>query len=207
MLKRCLIILMLMNLRPLSAQPLTPEELEEVRDAERKRVQTIDWVMPSVISIYGPTGKSTTGSGVIITRDGHAITNYHVVAAIGSVGVATTSDLKQTPWRLIGVDPGGDLALIRLRGEEPFIPARLGDSDLLQVGQTVFAIGNAFGLAGRHKPAVSMGVISGLHRYRDGKFHGVLRYADAIQFDAAINPGNSGGPLFDLHGRVVAASN
>lgn len=107
---------------------------------------------------------------------------------------------------VLGVDPGSDLAVLRLIGKTkgqkwPWRP--LGDSDALLVGETVFAMGNPFLLATDFTPTVTFGVVSGTHRYQEGQGNRMLVYPDCIQVDAPINPGNSGGPLFNEAGEVV----
>ena len=103
---------------------------------------------------------------------------------------------------VLGIDPTGDVAMFRLHapGRLPF--STLGDSDNVRVGDTVLAMGNPFMLSDDHRPSVSMGIVSGVHRYQWGT-GGNLTYSDCIQTDAAINPGNSGGPLFNLDGEVI----
>jgi hypothetical protein len=102
----------------------------------------------------------------------------------------------------VGIDPTGDVALIKLLGREDFPTAVLGDSDELEAGQWCFAVGNPFLLATNFEPSVSWGIISGTHRYQYPSGT-LLEYTDCIQTDAAINPGNSGGPLFNAAGELV----
>ncbi|MCU0862702.1 MAG: trypsin-like peptidase domain-containing protein [Planctomycetes bacterium] len=107
---------------------------------------------------------------------------------------------------VLGIDPGSDLAVLRLLPKHPgqTWPHRpLGDSDRLLVGETVFAMGNPFLLATDFTPTVTFGIVSGTHRYQEGQGQRMLVYPDCIQVDAPINPGNSGGPLFDGNGDVV----
>lgn len=107
---------------------------------------------------------------------------------------------------VLGIDPGSDLAVLRLLPKTPgqTWPARpLGDSDRLLVGETVFAMGNPFLLATDFTPTVTFGIVSGTHRYQEGQGNRMLVYPDCIQVDAPVNPGNSGGPLFDERGEVV----
>ena len=107
---------------------------------------------------------------------------------------------------VLGIDPGSDLAILRLRPHpegKPYPFARLGDSDDLLVGETVFAMGNPFLLATDFTPTVTWGVVSGTHRYQPGGGNRFLVYPDCIQVDAPVNPGNSGGPLFNELGQVV----
>ena len=107
---------------------------------------------------------------------------------------------------VLGIDPGSDLAVIRLLPKEegqtwPY--AELGNSDDLLVGETVFAMGNPFLLATDFTPTVTFGIVSGTHRYQEGQGNRMLVYPDCIQVDAPVNPGNSGGPLFNNAGQVV----
>ena len=103
---------------------------------------------------------------------------------------------------IVGSDPTGDVALIKLFGRDDFPSAELGDSDQVRVGDWALVIGNPFLLATDFKPTVSYGLISGVHRYQYPSGT-LLEYADCLQTDAAINPGNSGGPLFDAAGRLI----
>lgn len=108
--------------------------------------------------------------------------------------------------RVLGIDPGSDLALLRLlpkRADQTWPFCKLGDSDRLLVGETVFAMGNPFLLATDFTPTVTFGIVSGTHRYQEGAGNRMLVYPDCIQVDAPVNPGNSGGPLFNEDGEVV----
>ncbi len=133
------------------------------------------------------------GSGVILDQEGTIATNYHVVAGATRLQV-TLQDGRQLSARVAGTDPDTDLAILRV--DETGLPAaQLGDSDALEPGDWVMAVGNPFGL----DHTVTVGVVSA--KERSGV--GVATYEDFIQTDAAINPGNSGGPLVDLDGRVI----
>lgn len=134
------------------------------------------------------------GSGFIISKDGYILTNYHVVADADKITVTLSDDTK-IDARLIGSDPQSDVALIKIEdGKDlPVIP--LGDSEALEVGEWVIAIGNPFGLS----QSVTVGVVSAKGRSRVG----LNEYENFIQTDAAINPGNSGGPLLNIYGEVV----
>ena len=103
---------------------------------------------------------------------------------------------------LVGLDPGGDVALIKLLGKDEFPVAELGDSDTCRVGDWVYVVGNPFLLADDFKPTVTYGILSGVHRYQYPSGT-LLEYADCLQTDAAINPGNSGGPLFNADGKLI----
>jgi serine protease Do len=136
--------------------------------------------------------RSSLGSGVILSRDGYIVTNNHVVAGGGDVIVRLDRGTEH-PARVIGTDPATDLALLKIDGASfPVLP--LGDSDRLEVGEPVMAIGNPFGL----DQTVTTGIVSAKER-----FIGSGPYDDFIQTDASINPGNSGGPLLDSRGAVV----
>src|SRR6266446_5533566 len=135
-----------------------------------------------------------TGSGVIVdAAQGYVMTNAHVVENANSIEV-TTKDNRHLKAKLIGRDPDTDIAVLQISGGDlTAIP--IGDSDRLQVGDFVLAVGNPFGLG----QTVTSGIISALGR----SGLGIEGYEDFIQTDASINPGNSGGPLVDLQGRVV----
>jgi len=137
--------------------------------------------------------ESGLGSGVIINPDGYILTNNHVVAGMDKVRVLL-ADQRTFKAKIIGADPKSDVALIKIEASNlPSLP--LGDSDQIQVGQSVLAIGNPFGL----NQTVTLGIISARGRSRVG----IADYEDFIQTDAAINPGNSGGALVDLRGEVI----
>ena len=137
------------------------------------------------------------GSGTIINSKGYILTNNHVIEGAGKITV-TLADGRVAEGRLVGTCPSADTAVIKIDiGEVP--AAELGDSEELKVGQTVYAIGNPFGLAGG--PTVTTGVISALNRSIRSE-RGIME--SLIQTDAAINPGNSGGPLVDINGKVIA---
>ena len=145
-----------------------------------------------------PAPLQAGGSGVVVDPDGFVLTNDHVLEGGAQVYVGLV-DGRTLNGEVIARDEVGDLAMIRIGGRG-LLAATLGDSEALRVGDYVLALGNPFGLSREdHAPAVTLGVVSGLHRYQGGS----KIYGDAIQIDAAVNPGNSGGPLFDLEGRLV----
>ena len=134
-----------------------------------------------------------TGSGVIVdAAQGYVLTNSHVTENGNSIEV-TTKDNRRFKARLIGRDPDTDIAVLQISGSN-LTAVPMGDSDRLQVGDFVLAIGNPFGLG----QTVTSGIVSAL-----GRSPGIEGYEDFIQTDASINPGNSGGPLVDLQGRIV----
>ena len=178
-----------------------PEKLDP---DEQNNVEVYHKAIPSVVNIttktmaydffYGPVPEQGQGSGFIIDKQGHILTNYHVVGDATQVEV-TLHNKKTYKAVVIGRDRGHDLAVVQIQAPE-VVAAVLGDSSSLQVGQKVFAIGNPFGLAG----TMTRGIISSLRPIRspEGAF-----IDEAIQTDAAINPGNSGGPLLNSHGEVI----
>jgi serine protease Do len=141
------------------------------------------------------------GSGFFITSDGLLLTNRHVVEDTQASYTVVTSDGKQYAATVLARDPVRDVAVIKIDGNNfPTLP--LGDSDSLQIGQTIIAIGNSLG---EFTNSVSRGIVSGLRRNVDAGsgFGSTERLTDIIQTDAAINPGNSGGPLIDIEGNVI----
>lgn len=183
-------------------QPLSEEELAAVRAAEAARIQAIDSVYGAVVAIYG-NDRQGGGSGVLYDPAGYALTNHHVVGAGGSEGWAGIADGKLYRWKLIGTDPGGDVAIIQLQGRSDFPAAPLGDSDKVRVGDWAMAMGNPFTLAEDQRPTVTLGIVSGVNRFQEGQGLNQLVYGNCIQVDSSINPGNSGGPLFNLRGEVI----
>ena len=146
---------------------------------------------------YGPERQRGQGSGVVIDRDGLVLTNAHVVEQVEEVNI-TLADGDQRDGVVIGRDPVTDLALVRLEGGVSPKPARLGDSDALDVGDWAIALGTPYGL----ERTVTLGIVSSLHRNISSLGFNDKRL-DLIQTDAAINPGNSGGPLVNADGRVI----
>ena len=139
------------------------------------------------------------GSGVIVNREGVIITNNHVVEDADKVTV-TLHDGREFDAEVLGTDPETDVAVIKLTGNVTGLkPIRLGDSDVLRLGDVVLAIGNPFGLSG----TVTMGIVSAKGRGTRDIQLGNISFADFIQTDAAINPGNSGGALINLKGELV----
>src|ERR1700686_1385717 len=143
---------------------------------------------------YGLVPQEGQGSGFIIDKDGHVLTNYHVIADARQVEV-TLHNRKKYRATIVGTDRSHDLAIVQIKAPE-LSPMALGDSKNLRVGQKVYAIGNPFGLAG----TLTSGIVSSIRSVQepDG-----IPIDEAIQTDAAINPGNSGGPLLNSHGEVI----
>ncbi|MGE3242649.1 MAG: S1C family serine protease [Pirellulales bacterium] len=176
---------------------------EPVLAAQANRVATIERIVRPTIAIFDRQGQGG-GSGVIISPDGYALTNFHVTAPCGAAMKVGLSDGRLVDAVLVGLDPGGDIALIKLLGDEgaTFPVAELGDSDDVRVGDWAFVAGNPFLLADNYQPTVSYGIISGVRRYQYPAGT-LLEYADCLQTDAAVNPGNSGGPLFNADGKLI----
>jgi len=195
-------------------QPQTTEE--------EKIIQVVESVSPAVVSIvvtkdveeyyFTPFGETPLqkriekkeiggGTGFIVSEEGMILTNKHVVLDEEADYTVLTNDGKKYPAKVLARDSFRDLAIIEIEDKEKFPTLKLGDSDKLQIGQTVIAIGNALG---EFRNTVSVGVISGLERTVTAGGGGISEtMEDIIQTDAAINAGNSGGPLFNLKGEVI----
>jgi S1-C subfamily serine protease len=143
---------------------------------------------------YGLVPEEGQGSGFVIDKEGHILTNFHVIAEARKVEV-TLHNRKKYTATIVGTDRSHDLAVVQIKAPD-LQPMTLGDSTHLQVGQKVYAIGNPFGLSG----TLTRGIVSSIRQVQepDGMY-----IDDAIQTDAAINPGNSGGPLLNWHGEVI----
>lgn len=184
------------------AAPVLPDTTINPAESDERLVALYAQVLPGVVSIS--TGNSQ-GSGFVFDSNGHVVTNQHVVDGTNEVEIAFASGYKAY-GTVIGTDADADIAVIKVDAPADQIhPLAIGDSSTLQVGQSVVAIGNPFGLSG----TMTLGIVSGLgrtqfaHASADGGFFST---ADIIQTDAAINPGNSGGPLFNLNGEVVGVN-
>ena len=179
-----------------------------LQKAEEDRIALIEKIKKPVLAVLAPGGQGG-GSGIILTEDGYAITNFHVAAAVGSYFHCGTSDGQMYDAVLVGLDREGDLALIKLiqkkDHEVKFPTAVIGDSDKLKPGDMTLALGNPLLLATDFNPTVTYGMVSGTHRYQKIPHPSgtLLEYCDCIQVDTAINPGNSGGPLFNMQGEWV----
>jgi Do/DeqQ family serine protease len=152
---------------------------------------------------FGPQGerrlhRKSLGSGVLVDKKGHILTNHHVILRASEIHVTLASG-KEYEGELVGSDPGSDLAVVKIDIEEEIEPAGLSSSSDLLIGETVIAIGNPFGLS----HTVTTGVISALNRSIQS---GDQVYKDFIQTDASINPGNSGGPLLNIRGEVIGVN-
>ncbi|NLB54189.1 MAG: trypsin-like serine protease, partial [Lentisphaerae bacterium] len=164
-------------------------------------------VSPGVVSLqYSSADGGGQGTGFVIDKEGHIVTNYHVASDAQNLEVHFPSGLK-VYGDVIGTDLDSDLAVIKVDVDpDLLVPLPLGDSNTIQVGQTVVAIGNPYGLSG----TMTMGIISARGRVLDsmrqtetGTYYSS---GDTIQTDALINPGNSGGPLLNLNGEVIGVN-
>ena len=177
---------------------------EQLDSEEQNNISVYHRNIPSVVNItsramtfdffYGLVPQEGQGSGFVIDKDGHILTNYHVIADARQVEV-TMHNRKKYKATVVGTDPPHDLAVIQIKATD-LVPAVLGDSRNLQVGQKVYAIGNPFGLSG----TMTRGIVSSIRPVREPNGATI---DEAIQTDAAINPGNSGGPLMNWHGEVI----
>ena len=170
-------------------------------ESQQARIDAIARASSSAVGVFGP-GSQGGGSGVVISADGYALTNYHVVQSCDAFMKCSMNDGKLYDAVIVGIDPTGDVALIKLLGRDDFPVAKMANSDLIQQGEYCFAVGNPFLLATNFQPTVSWGIVSGVHRYQYPAGT-LLEYTDCIQTDAAINPGNSGGPLFNAAGELI----
>ena len=134
-------------------------------DAEAKRIAVVNKAKDCVLAIFLTSGQGG-GSGVVISPDGYALTNFHVALPCGKAMQCGMADGKAYDAVLVGLDPTGDVALIKLFGRDDFPYAELGDTDKTRVGDWVFAMGNPFLLATDFQPTVTYGIISGVHRYQ-----------------------------------------
>lgn len=187
-----------------------PESASTAQDIEEQLIINIyERVSPAVVHItsqvitldffWGPVPQEGTGSGFILDREGHIVTNNHVIEGAERIDV-TLADGTVVPAQVVGADPYNDLAVIRIDAPaELLTPVELGSSADLRVGQRAIAIGNPFGL----DRTLTTGVISSLGRIIESEGRPL---GELIQTDAAINPGNSGGPLLDSRGRVIGVN-
>ncbi|MAI31072.1 MAG: serine protease [Rhodopirellula sp.] len=168
---------------------------------ENSRIESVARAVPSAVSVFVPGGGGG-GSGVMISPDGYALTNFHVTSPAGSFMRCGMSDGNVYDAVIVGIDPVGDLAMIRLLGRSDFPKAELGDSRAAEAGDWCMVIGNPFLLATNLKPTVTYGILSGVGRYQYPSGT-LLEYGDCLQTDASVNPGNSGGPIYDAEGKLL----
>ena len=190
---------------PLGSFDLTEASAAPAYDNEElQNIAVYKKALPSVVNItstevkfdffYGPVPQQGQGSGFILNKDGLILTNNHVIGNAQKVEVKL-SDKHTYKAQVVGLDPGHDLALLKIQAPN-LVPATLSESTGLVVGQRVYAIGNPFGLQG----TMTRGIISAIRSIRGPQGNPI---EDAIQTDAAVNPGNSGGPLLNSRGEVI----
>jgi S1-C subfamily serine protease len=184
--------------KPVHGAALTPDEQNNIDIYKAARVATVYITSTTVRRdfFYQPVASQSLGSGFLINEDGLILTNFHVVSGSAKIQV-TLPDQSQFFAQLLDPDRSDDLALIKIKPKKKVSFLHLGDSDRLQVGQKVLAIGNPFGLEG----TLTTGVVSSIGRIISGETG--QRIQGMIQTDAAINGGNSGGPLLDSSGNVI----
>src|SRR5579875_3625040 len=191
---------------PLGSFRLSEAEAAPTLDAEeQENVSVYKRALPSVVNItstqvaydffYQPVPEQGQGSGFILDKQGHILTNNHVVEGAQLVEV-TLSNKKKYKANVLGTDKAHDLALLQINSTPDLQPAVLADSTNLLVGQRVYAIGNPFGFEG----TMTRGIISAI---RSVQLPSGVKIDNAIQTDASVNPGNSGGPLLNSHGEVI----
>ncbi len=191
---------------PMGTFKMTEAEAAPSLDSEEEQnIAVYKRALPSVVNItsvqvaydffYQPVPEQGQGSGFVIDKQGHILTNNHVVEGAQSVEV-TLSDKKKYKATVLGKDKAHDIALLQINNAPDLQPATLADSTHLMVGQRVYAIGNPFGFQG----TMTRGIISAL---RSVQLPSGVKIDNAIQTDASVNPGNSGGPLLNSHGEVI----
>jgi len=189
---------------PTSTKALTAEEIYR-RDAPgvvQITATTVQQVQSDPFNVLPPTSETSQslGSGFVIDKSGHIVTNYHVIQGAQKVQVSFSSQ-DQVPATVVGKDPSTDVAVLKIDAHSRALtPLQLGDSDAVTVGDSVYAIGNPFGFT----RTLTTGVVSALQRQIEAPDS--LKIDNAIQTDAAINHGNSGGPLIDVAGRVIGVT-
>ncbi|MBN1428959.1 MAG: trypsin-like peptidase domain-containing protein [Anaerolineae bacterium] len=191
---------------PATPVPLDPAVYTGHDSLDAILAHVYEQVGPSVVYVisrrqvysffYGETSREGTGSGFVYSHDGIIVTNYHVIEDADEIDVLLATG-ETVSAQVIGIDSLYDLAVLKIQTDSTLAPLEMGNSDALQVGQTVIAIGNPFGL----ERTLTTGVVSALGRLLETESGALI--GEAIQTDAAINPGNSGGPLLDTRGYVI----
>ena len=185
---------------PSTSAEFTPEELVNIsvyENVNQSVVHITTRAVRSDLMFMDVTPMEGSGSGSVLDKEGHILTNFHVIEGAQQIQV-TLANGKSYAAGLVGQDPSNDIAVLRIEapGEE-LQPITFGDSERLKVGQKIYAIGNPFGL----ERTLTMGIISSLNRTLMSRNRRTIK--SIIQIDAALNRGNSGGPLLDSHSRFV----
>jgi S1-C subfamily serine protease len=186
---------------PPNSTTLTPEELTNIRVYDGVNHGVVN-VLTRTVNYDGffmlPTPGEGAGSGSVLDKRGHILTNYHVVEGANKISVTLPDGNEAYDGELVGADPENDIAVLKIDAPPELLsPVPLGSSDNLRVGQRVYTLGNPFGLEG----TLTTGIISNLNRTLPSRAGHEMK--SIIQTDAAMNPGNSGGPLLDTGGRMV----
>lgn len=182
-----------------------------VTQEESSIASVVEKVNPSVVSILGTTQSNryyststgqSAGTGIIVSKDGYILTNNHVVQGASDISIVDSEGTTYTNVSIVGRDPLNDVAFLKVKSDNEFTPAELGNSSTLRIGQQVVAIGNALG---QYSNTVTSGIVSGTGRpitaaAENGETETLT---DLVQTDASINPGNSGGPLLNMSGQVI----
>ena len=202
---------------PIAEAPVTPRAAAAAPAGTVEEVAAR--VLPCVVQLkIDLGGEGPSGSGIVLSDDGLILTNNHVVAPVADSGRGTYpsslrgeptatvafSDGQTAPFRVVGTDPSGDLAVVRAEGVSGLTPIALGSSGDVKVGEQVVAIGSPLGLQG----TVTTGIVSALNRpvFAGDGSGGDVTVLNAIQTDAAVNPGNSGGPLVNMGGELIGVN-
>ena len=192
----------------LAPQQQKPVQTRRFSPEEQNNISVYEKVNRSVVNINttvfrrgmwfnDPEPQEGSGSGWVIDKEGHVVTNYHVISGSDVITV-TLSDGDPIPAEVVGSDKQNDIAVLKIKTDpESLVPVEIGESSDLRVGQKVLAIGNPFGL----DRTLTVGIISSLGRSLRSKTKRMIK--DVIQTDAALNRGNSGGPLLDNQGKVI----
>lgn len=182
-----------------NSEGLTPDEAASVYvyESNNRSVANIGTRIGAARVMFMENPTEDAGSGFVIDRDGHVLTNYHVIESAQRIQV-TLFNGESYEAEPVGVDPINDMAVVRVKApQDQLFPVRFGDSSRLKVGMKVYAIGNPFGL----ERTMTTGIISSLNRTLPVTRARSIK--SVIQIDAAINPGNSGGPLLNSHGALI----
>jgi serine protease Do len=191
-------------------QTVTNDGNNKTTQEEENIASVVERVGPSVVSIvttsrgnspYSINEQEGAGTGIIVSKNGHILTNKHVVDGATTVEVVLSDGTSYKNVQVLGVDPLNDVAFLKIGNVDNLPAADLGDSSSVRVGQKVVAIGNSLG---QYQNTVTSGIISGTGRPISAQAgNSVEHLTDLLQTDAAINPGNSGGPLLNLSGQVI----
>ena len=189
-------------------EPSLQEDLAAIRKVEKERIAVANRIQHMAVTMgISDQQKQGIGSGVIMEPDGYVLTNFHVIQSdlLKMKGRAGTAGLKSYPYEIVGFDPDGDLAIVKLKGKGPFPYARFARMDTINAGDPCLAVGNSFAMNEKYYPTVTLGSISAMRRTLSGEgpYGTNMRYANALQIDASINGGNSGGALFNLRGEIM----